>query len=136
MLRTAYAMCNHLPCHHTTSMATVGGIKLVTVPFRTVPSKQNMFRAIHRSIPVSHAQATMQLTRWACLTDMSRTRVCLWTRIDALHCQSSKLCWDTLCCCRSLASSVFFDRRLTVSGFCYCQSIDLGLLIDSNRFYN
>ena len=37
---------------------TVQGIKMVTFPFRSVLSKRNMFHAVHRSVPVSHAQAT------------------------------------------------------------------------------
>ena len=36
---------------------TVGGIKTVTFPFRSVPFKRNAFRAVHRSISVSRAQA-------------------------------------------------------------------------------
>ena len=42
---------------NVSGMCTVGGIYTVTFLFSTVPSKRNMFLAVHRSIPVLHAQA-------------------------------------------------------------------------------
>ena len=80
-------------------LATVGDIKTVTLLFHTIPSKWNTSRTVHRSIPISPAQV-IQLTRWACLTDMSRTRASLFAhgpRIDAFTLPlSSKLRWDTV----------------------------------------
>ena len=111
---------------------------MVTFPFHTVPSKRNMFCAIHCLILVSHA-ASDQLTRWACLTDMSRTETSSFPcglESMLLQCHGLLNFPGTLCCCCSLTLSVFFDCCLTASGFRYRRQIDLESLIDSNHFYN
>ena len=96
------------------------------------------FSPDHRSIAVSHVQA-IQVTCWACLTDVSRIRTssfALRPRIDALHCHCLLNFAGTLCCCCSSNLSVFCDRRSTARDFHYRWSRDLGSLIYSNRLYN
>ena len=102
-------------------------------PFRTVPSQGNMSHAVHRLIPVSHAQA-IQLTCWlpTCQeSELARSLVDL--ELMLLHCHCLLNFAGTPCCCRS---SDLSDRRSTASDFLYHQSINLGLLIDLNRLYN
>ena len=62
---TCYYHCSSFACLERilymyvvlSSLFTVGGMKTVTFPLRTIPSKRNTFRAVHCSIPASHTQA-------------------------------------------------------------------------------
>ena len=77
--------------------------------FRSIPSKRNMFRAVHHSIPVSHAQA-IQLTRWAYLTDVSRTKAGSFAHgLESilLHCRCLLNFAGTLCYCHSSTAQLW-----------------------------
>ena len=71
---------------------------MVTFRFCTILSKRN---TCHSPFNSCFAHASDQLTCWACLTKVSKTRASSFARgprIDAFTCTlplSSKLCWDT-----------------------------------------
>ena len=111
---------------------------MVTFLFRTIPSKWNTSRAVHRSIPVSHAQAINQHVGRVLPTcqepKLARSLVDLESML--LHCHCLLNFTGTLCCYRSSDLSVFCDRCSTASNFRYHRSINLGSLINSNCLYN